>query len=160
MTLDPVKIMTTPVRFRAWVLALFLTLYVAVSFAILFHAVIPDMESETVNETFAVDSTVFTYLADALREGRYDPYVIGSLASFPNTLWVPVAVWFVMHSALLVMLTNYALFIFSLWLLSRTFSISLVALIPLLLLNPTTSTSLLCLNKEIFDLLNLSLFLY
>jgi hypothetical protein len=45
-------------------------------------------------------------------------------------------------------------------LLKNTFSINLALFIPLLLLNPTTTTSILCLNKEVVDLFCLSLFLY
>jgi hypothetical protein len=48
----------------------------------------------------------------------------------------------------------------SVLLIKRTFSISTGAFVFLLLLNPTTATSLLCVNKEILDLLIMSVFLY
>ena len=58
------------------------------------------------------------------------------------------------------MLANYAMVIVSVALLKRTFPISLTTFLPLLLLNPTTTTSILCVNKEVVDLLVLSLFLF
>ncbi len=58
------------------------------------------------------------------------------------------------------MLFNYGLFATSLILLKRTYPISLSILILLLLLNPTTTTSILCVNKEVLDLFVISLFLF
>jgi len=157
---DPAKLLTRPVRVESLVLASVLTLYVIATFVIFFKEVVPSFEDLSTDETFAVDTTTYTDLADSVREGRYTPYVVGSLAHFPNTTWTPFLVWLVLNSAFLVMLMNYALFVFSILLLRKTFSFSLAIFMPLLLLNPTTTTSLLCLNKEIFDLFYLSLFLY
>lgn len=160
MTLDLAKILTRPVRIKSLALAALLTVYVAVTLVVFFLTVIPSLEDNSTNETFAVDTLVYTDLADSVREGRYTPYVVGSLAHFPNTTWMPVLIWLLLNSAFLVLLLNCAALAFSIYLLWKTFSINLAKFIPLLLLNPTTTTSLLCLNKEIFDLLYLSLFLY
>lgn len=160
MTLDLAKILTRPVRIKSLALAALLTVYVAVTLVVFFLTVIPSLEDNSTNETFAVDTLVYTDLADSVREGRYTPYVVGSLAHFPNTTWMPVLIWLLLNSAFLVLLLNCAVLAFSIYLLWKTFSINLAKFIPLLLLNPTTTTSLLCLNKEIFDLLYLSLFLY
>jgi len=160
MIIDPLNILTKRIRIRSLILLALMTVYVVVALAIFFQGVIPSLADDTTNEKFAVDSTIYIFLADSVREGRYDPYVIASLSSFPNTTWTPVFIWLVLNNAFLVMLTNYAIFATSILLLKKTFSISLVTFLPLLLLNPTTTTSLLCVNKEILDLLNLSLFLY
>lgn len=58
------------------------------------------------------------------------------------------------------MLANYAFFAISMVLLKKSSSFSLGLFIPLMLLNPVTTTSLLCINKEILDLFSMSLFLY
>jgi hypothetical protein len=157
---DPVTLLTRPVRVKSIILAGVLTLYIAATLVVFFQVVIPSLEDFSANETFAVDTTVYTDLADSVREGRYTPYVVGSLAHFPNTAWMPVLIWLILNNAFLVMLLNYALFTFSILLLRKTFSINLAIFIPLLLLNPTTTTSILCLNKESVDLFCLSLFLY
>jgi accessory gene regulator protein AgrB len=148
-------------RFKTWILLLFLIIYIQVTFVIFFQAVVPSFDAgeDTTNVTFAVDSTVYMYLADAVRDGRYDPYVIGSLFHFPNTTWAPVFTWWLLDNNLLVMLLNYALFVASVLLLKKTFPISLTVFLPLLLLNPTSTTSILCLNKEVFDFFILAVFL-
>jgi hypothetical protein len=134
--------------------------YLAITFVIFYRAVIPSYEDGSTSWTFAVDSTIYTDYADSLRAGRNDPLVLGALAYFPNTLWAPVLIALALNSALLVMLLNYALFVISIWILKRGFSISAAALVVLLLLNPTTTTSLLCVNKEVLDLFSISIFLY
>src|SRR5579862_2388026 len=160
MSIDPVKILTTPIRIRSLAVATLLAMYIASTLILFFQVVIPSFEDNSTDETFAVDTIIYTDLADSVREGRFTPYVVGSLAHFPNTTWMPVLVWLALNSAFLVLLMNYAVFAISISILKRIFSIDLAIFILLLLLNPTTTTSLLCLNKEIFDLLCMSLFLY
>jgi hypothetical protein len=161
MIRNPLNILTKPVRVNSWIVLAILSVYVSVTFIIFFQAVIPSINAggDTANVTFAVDSTIYMYLADAVREGRLDPYVVAALFHFPNTTWAPVFTWWLLNNNLLVMLLNYALFVASVLLLKNTFPISLTVFLPLLLLNPTTMTSILCLNKEIFDFFILSLFL-
>jgi hypothetical protein len=157
---DPLRILFIRVKFKSMILFALLTVYVAITLVIFFQTVIPSFVEGTTSEMFAVDSTVYVYFADSIREGRNEPWVLYSLLSFPNNLWSPVLISLILNSALLVMLTNYAVFATSILLLKRTCSISLGAFVPLLLLNPTTTTSLLCVNKEALDLLSISLFLY
>jgi hypothetical protein len=135
-------------------------MYVAITFVMFFQFVVPSYVEGSTSQMFAVDSTQYVYMADSIREGRNEPWVIGSMLTFPNTLWVPVGLSLLLNSTLLVMLANYAVFAISISMLKRGFAISLGIFVPLLLLNPTSTTSLLCVNKEIFDLLSLSLFLY
>ena len=160
MNLDPQKLLSKRIGLRSAALLPIFALYVSFTFVLLFQAVIPSFENGTTSWTFATDSTVYTDFANSLREGRNDPWVIASLSFFPNTLWTPVFIAFILNSEIQVMLLNYAVFIISILLLNRAFSISWIALVFLLLLNPTTTTSLLCVNKEILDLLSVSLFLY
>ena len=159
MTVDPVKILSRPIRIRSAILFVFLLAYVTLTFFIFFNAVVPSFAQGTTSDEFSVDSTIYVQFADSLREHRYDPWVITSMAHFPNTLWMPVFLSLLLNSALLVMLINFTVLIFCLWLLKKSLDISLTVLLPLLLMNPTTTTSLLCVNKEIFDLLALSIFL-
>ena len=160
MLLDPAKILTRPIRIRSAVLFVVLAAYVATTFYIFFAAVVPSFAEETTSDEFAVDSTLYSYFADSLREQRNEPWVIASMAHFPNTLWMPVFLYLLLNSAFLIMLANFAVFIVSIWLLKQSYGISLSAFLPLLLINPTTTTSLLCVNKEVFDLLTISLFLF
>ena len=160
MNLNPLKFLYKRISFTSAVLLPVLIAYLAITFVIFYKAVIPSYADGTTSWTFAVDSTIYTDYADSLRAGRNDPLVLGALAYFPNTLWAPVLIALVLNSALLVMLLNYTLFVFSIWILKRGFGISAIALITLLLLNPTTTTSLLCVNKEVLDLLAISIFLY
>lgn len=148
-----------PTSLRSAAVGVFLVAYVATTFILFFQLVVPSFNNNSTSEAFAVDSTVYTYFADSIREHRPDPWVLESLASFPNTLWVPTFISLVLNSALVIMLFNYGVFVVSLWIYRRSCSISLTAFIPLLLLNPTTTTSILCVNKEIVDFFELALFL-
>jgi hypothetical protein len=160
MSFEPANILATRFQARSFFVLVILIVWVAATWFIFFHAVIPSFQRGTTSETFAVDSTVYTYFADSLREGRLDPWVIASLSVFPNTLWAPVLIVLILHSALLIMFLNYGLFAASVLLFKRSSSISLTVFLPLLLLNPTTTTSILCVNKEIIDFFSLALFLY
>jgi hypothetical protein len=155
----PQPLRLTATNFKYAVLGVFLVAYVATTFIIFFQLVIPTFNDNSTSEVFAVDSTVYTYFADTIREGRPDPWVLESLASFPNTLWVPTFISLVLKSPLLIMLFNYGLFAVSLAVYRRSSPIALTVFIPLLLLNPTTTTSILCVNKEIVDFFELALFL-
>jgi hypothetical protein len=160
MTVDVCRILKTRMGIGSWILIVLLLAYFAFTFVIFFQAVIPSYENDTTSDAFAVDSTTYVYMADSLREGRNEPWVLGALTSFPNTVATPVAIAFFLQSAVLVMLLNYAILAISVFLLKRSFSISTLEFLALLLLNPTTTTSILCVNKEILDLLVFSLFMF
>lgn len=160
MRADPIRILATPIQIRSAILCVLLAAYVLLVLGIFFEAVVPSFANGTTSDEFSVDSTVYVYFADTIREGRIDPWVLESLAHFPNTLWVPVFVSFALNSPLLVMVLNFAVVITSIIVLKRSCAMSLTAFLPLLLINPTTATSILCVNKEVFDLLAISLFLY
>ncbi len=161
MTMNhPVAWYSRRLSFGSAIVGMVFAAYIAATFVLYFYAVVPSFQQNSTSEVFAVDSTVYTYFADSIRQHRPDPWVLESLASFPNTLWAPVLISFLLSSQLDIMLLNYVLFAISLFVLKRSCPISLTVFIPLLLLNPTTATSLLCVNKEILDLFNLALFLY
>jgi hypothetical protein len=160
MNFDPLKVVSLRIRFNSAILLPCLAAYIVVTFVIFFKAVIPSYETDTTSWTFAVDSTQYVYMADSLREGRNEPWVLAGLVTFPNTVITPVLIAFILNSAFLEMLFNFVVFAGSIMLLKRAFPISPVILVALLLLNPTTTTSFLCVNKEVIDLFCLSLFLY
>jgi len=160
MSLDPAKMLRRPIRIRSAIVAVALAAYLEFIFIIFFQAVVPSYINGTTSDAFSVDSTVYVFFANVLREGRFDPWVVASMAHFPNTLWVPVFLSLVLNSAFLIMLANIAAAVLSVYLLKRGRAVSLTVFLPLLLMNPTTTTSLLCVNKEIFDLLSLSMIIY
>jgi hypothetical protein len=119
----------------------------------------PSLDGRT-DQHIAADTGTYTDLADAIREGRPNPFVIAALAKFPNNLWMPVLLAIAFRDPLAIVIVNYLILFLSIFLLKKTFSLSMGTFIALLLLNPTTTVSLLSLNKEIIDLLGISLFLY
>ncbi len=159
-TFGPSSILTRRVTFKSIGFFAFLTVWAAVTVFIFFHLVIPSRAAGTTNTDFAVDTTVYTDIAERLQSGYNDPYAIASVFTFPNTALGPVAISMLLNSWLLIFLFNSLLFATSVVLLNRTFSFSLSTFLLTILLNPTTTISLLCLNKEIVDLLVISLFLY
>ena len=160
MQLSALEFLTKPRRFISASLAPILVAYIVLTLALYFEAVIPSYANGTTSWAFANDATTYTDIADSLREGRDDPIVVASMAQFPNNLWTPVFILLALNNGFYVMMFNYSLFAVSLVLLKRTFPISLSVLILLLLLNPTTTTSVLCVNKEVLDLFVISLFLF
>lgn len=160
MNLDPARMFTKRMSFASAMLMPCLAFYAGLLLLIFFLSVIPSLHRGTTSDDFAVDSTVYIYIADSLRSGTPEPWVVGSVSFFPNTVWTPVFISYVLHNALSVMLLNLAIFVVSMALLRRTHAVSLAAFVGLILLNPTTTTSILCVNKEILDLLVISLFLY
>jgi hypothetical protein len=109
----------------------------------------------------AADSTTYMYIADVLWGKHFDPLAIAALATFPNTLWMPVAIAVVFRNTLAIAVLDNLMFFASI----RLFTKACPALDPywfvaLLLINPTTGISLLSVNKEIIDLLAVALFCY
>lgn len=160
MIVDPFAILTKRIGYRSLGLLALLAVYAVFLLFVFFQGVKPSLAEGTTNQDFAVDSTVYMELADSLKNGTIDPIEAQELLSFPNTVIVPVSIYLALNNPFSVLIFNCAVFCISLILLSHTFSIPLDRFIFLLLLNPTTTTSLLCLNKEILDLLVVSLFLY
>src|ERR1017187_6423853 len=97
---DPLRILFIRVKFKSMILFALLTVYVAITLVIFFQTVIPSFVEGTTSEMFAVDSTVYVYFADSIREGRNEPWVLYSLLSFPNNLWSPVLISLILNSAL------------------------------------------------------------
>jgi hypothetical protein len=159
MRIDPVAAAMKPLTWRSVALLAFLLAYIAFSIAVFVLWVNPSLQG-TSDLRIAADSSTYLYFADTLRFGRPDPWVYRSLASFPNTLWAPVFLAFVLNSTAFTVVVNYAFFFISVLLLRKAFSFSTGTFLLLLLINPTTTISLLSVNKEIVDLLAIALFLY
>jgi hypothetical protein len=148
-----------PHRVGWWLIAAVMVAYLFFCAIIFFQWVNPSLDGRT-DQHIAADSTTYMYMADALREGRNDPWVLAALASFPNTLWMPVFIAFALKSTVLIAVVDLALFWMSIELFRRSSEINVGLFLFFLLLNPTTTISLLSVNKEIVDLLIMALFCY
>ena len=149
----------TPQEYSSILLWCAVALYLIFSLVIFFTWVNPSLTGTTQSH-IAADSGTYMYFADSLREGRNEPFVLGSLASFPNTLWGPVLLGLALKSTLAILFTDYALLVLSLWLIHKAANLDLGLFLLMLLANVTTFISLLSLNKEIIDLLVTALFIY
>ena len=159
MTVDLVKILSKPIRIRSVILTILMLAYVFFSLFLFFQWVAPSLDGR-LDQHIAADSSTYIYIADVLRDGRPDPSVAVALASFPNTLWVPVLLALVLKSTFAMVIADYAMFILALYLFKKSTPCSIATLAGLLLLNATTTISLLSVNKEIVDLLVVSLFIF
>jgi len=159
MNIDPVKILTARIRVKTLILFGLMSVYICLSLCFFFQWIAPSLDGRT-EQHIAADSVTYLYFADSLREGRADPYVLANLSTFPNTLWFPVLLALVLKSTFAMVVVNYAVFFLALALLRRTYAFSMGIFLALLLLNATTTISLLSVNKEIIDLLAIAIFLF
>jgi hypothetical protein len=133
--------------------------YLTISILIFFVWVNPSLIGENTHH-IAADSDTYMSFARSIRAQENDPFVIASLSSFPNNLWGPVLFGLIFNSTIAIVAMNYAILIFSLWLITKSADIDIGLLLILVFANVTTSISLLSLNKEMLDLLAISLFIY
>jgi hypothetical protein len=159
MAADPLKILYMRMRVRSLILFALMVIYICFSLFLFFQWVAPSLDGRT-DQHIAADSSTYLYIADSLRSGTLDPFWLAGLSSFPNTLWSPVLLALVLKSTFAMVLANYAMFFLSLFLLKKSYSFSTGVFLGLLLLNATTTVSLLSLNKEIIDFLVVSIFLF
>jgi hypothetical protein len=159
MTINPFKPLTKPIPLGTWLLFTMMTLYVIFSLLLFFQWVDPSLDGRS-DKHIAADSTTYLYFADSLRGGQADPYVIEALSSFPNTLWFPVLLALLLQSTFAMVVANYVMFFLALSLIRRSLPISTGGFVALLLVNATTTISLLSVNKEIVDFLAISIFLF
>src|SRR4051812_7154040 len=108
MNIDPVKILNTRIRVKAMILFGLMTIYICLSLCFFFQWVAPSLDGRT-DQHIAADSGTYLYFADALREGRGDPYVLAALSSFPNTFWFPVLLALLLKSTFAMVIANYAM---------------------------------------------------
>lgn len=148
-----------PFPIRSWAFAGIMVWYISVSLCIFYQWVGPSLDGRS-DQHIAADSVTYLSFADSLREHRADPLVIGALASFPNTLWVPVLIALAIKNTFIIVVVNYVIFFVAVALLKKSYSFSTGTFVAFLLLNATTTISLLSVNKEIIDLLAVSLFLF
>jgi len=159
MTFDLVEIASFKIRIRSLILLGPLAAYVAVTFALFFWWIGPTLDGHS-GQHIAADSSTYLYFAESLRSGKPNPLVVVALSSFPNTLWSPVLLAFVLKNTFAIVIADYAMFFLSLVLLRKSVRFELWIFLGLFLLNATTTISLLSVNKEIFDLLAVSMFLF
>lgn len=146
-------------RVAWWFLTACIIAYLGICATIFVQWMNPSLDGRT-DQHIAADSTTYMYMADVLRGGQRDPLVLAALASFPNTFWMPVLFAFVLKSTVLIALGNLALFWISIELFRRSSEINVGLFLFFLFLNPTTTVSLLSVNKEIVDLFVVALFCY
>jgi hypothetical protein len=159
MTVDPAKIFSKRIRVKSLILFALLLVYIGLSFVAFFKFVGPSLSGHR-DQKFAADSTTYIGAADALREGREDIFLTVALSSFPNTVLSPILLSWLFKSTFGMVLANYAMFFLAIVLLKRSFSFSTGIFLGLMLLNATTTISLLAVNKEILDLLAVSIFFF
>jgi hypothetical protein len=159
MTVDPLKILSMRIRVMSLILFALLIVYIGFSFFLFFEWVAPSLDGRT-DRHIAADSLTYITAADALREGREDDILTVALTTFPNTVLCPILLALVFKSTFAMVLADYAMFFLVLVLLRKSFSFSTGVFVGLLLLNATTTISLLSVNKEIVDLLAVSIFFF
>ena len=159
MTVAPMKILSMRIRVRSLILFTLLIVYIGFSLCLFFQWIAPSLDGRT-DQHIAADSTTYIYYADSIREGNFYPSQIAAFFSFPNTLVCPTLLALVFNSTFVMVIANYVMFFLALVLLKRSFSFSVGVFAGLLLLNATTTISLLAVNKEIVDLLAVSMFLF
>lgn len=157
--IDPTKILSARFRFSSWIVGVTLLAYFCASFCLYFQWVAPSLNGDS-QVHIGADSATYIGFAESLRSGRPDPLVIAALSTFPNTLWSPVLIALVLKSTFAMVVANYVAFIAAILLLKKSFSFSMSGFLMLMLLNATTTVSLLSVNKEIIDLLVVSIFLF
>ena len=146
-------------RVKSVVLLALMATYVSISFFLFFQVVDPSLDGRT-DRHIAADSGTYITAADALRQGREDIFLAVALSSFPNTVLCPILLAFVLKSTFAMVLADYAMFFLALALLRKSYSFSTGVFVGLMLLNATTTISLLSVNKEIVDVLAVAIFFY
>lgn len=140
-----------------WMFAEFLLVY-GICCLIFFVFWLNPSISGVTEQHIAADSSTYIYMADVLRNHTFDPAVYIALATFPNTLWMPVLIAYALNSTILTVVLNVGIFVVSVLVLRKSAAIDTTCLVFLLLINLTTTISLLSVNKEIIDLLAVALF--
>jgi hypothetical protein len=156
-----VKIFAAQIPIRSVLLTFALLAYITLSLFSFFTWIAPSLDGRT-DQHIGADSASYISYADLLRESPTDASLIAVLYSysFPNTLLLPVLLALAIKSTFAMVVVNYAILILAVVLLKKTFTFSVGAFVSLLLLNATATISLLTVNKEIVDLLGVSLFLF
>jgi len=153
------RLVLTPHRWLLWIGLVLLVGYMTVCLFSFFYWVNPTLTGDS-DQHIAADSSTYIYLAEVL-EGKYtDPLAEAALATFPNTLWMPVLIAYLLKSTVAMGLFDVVLFCASIMLFNKASDIDVLLLVFLLLLNPTTAISLISVNKEIIDLFEVALFCY
>ena len=159
MTIRPFAFLVRRRSVNTLAFAALVAVYIATTILLFFLWVDPSLDGRSAQH-IAADSSTYLSFAKSLKEGANDPLVLAALTAFPSNLWTTIAEAYVLESTFLMVLANYAMFFLSVHLFRRTFPISGGLLLALLLLNLTTTISLLSVNKEMFDMLAVAIFCY
>jgi hypothetical protein len=157
--LNPTNLLVKRIRLGTAILLPVLALYIVATICAFSQWVEPSLDGRT-DDHIAADSITYGYFADSLRDGRNDPIVIAALSTFPNTYWFPVLLALLLKYPIAIALFDCAVFLAGIFLVNRAFNLSARFLVFLLLINATTTISLLSVNKEIIDFFSISLFLF
>jgi hypothetical protein len=157
--LDIARLISKPRKLGVWLFAASMAIYVLLSLYLFSQWINPSLDGRT-DQHIAADSSTYIHMGEVIREGRNEPWVFAALSSFPNTLWMPVFIALVLKNTSLMAIVNFLIFAVAISLFRRSSSINGALFVILLLLNPTTTVSLLSVNKEIIDLLAVALFIY
>jgi hypothetical protein len=143
--------------YRKWILAYFLLLYAVVCSVVFLVYVRPSLQ---LGDEFHIGADSYTYMkaAEAIDlSGGLGPSLAVTI-SFQGQILGPVLIAKVMGTTLNIALFNLALFFLGLWYASRLPGVNMGIFFPLLLLNFTTTASILTLNKEILAYISILLF--
>lgn len=156
----PPNLFAARIPVRSVLLTVALLAYLGLSLFLFFAWIAPSLDGRT-NQHIGADSADYISYADELRDEPTGTLIAVLYSySFPNTLLLPVLLAFAIKSTFAMVLVNYAIFVLAVVLLKKTFTFSTGAFLSLLLLNATTTISVLTVNKEIIDLLAVSMFLF
>jgi hypothetical protein len=156
---DPVRLLTARFRIQSLVWTVFFVLYAGFTVYLFFAWVNPSLDGHT-DQHIAADSATYIHLASVLQGKTFDPTVVPLLLKFPNTLLGPTLVAYVVESTPFTMLADYAIFLLAVLLLRKSINFSVFGFVGLLLINATTTISLVSVNKEIIDLLVVAIFIF
>jgi len=159
MTMNTLKILTVRIQVKSLIYLALVIAYISFSIFLFFQWVNPSLDGRT-DQHIAADSGTYMYFADSLRDGTGSPLILAPLFSFPNTLLFPTLIAFALKNTLTIVIFNYAIFFFSVILLKNSFNLSGWMFIALMCINATTTISLLSVNKEMIDVLTISIFCF
>lgn len=157
--LGSLAFVTRPVSMKSWFFGLLIVAYTLLCVLIFFRWMLPSLDGRS-DAHIAADSSTYMLFAQALHEGTVNPYIAASLATFPNNLWMPVLIAYLLKSAGAIVVLNLAILFLSIYLLKKTFVFSGKVFTLLLILNATTTISLLSVNKEVIDLFVISVLFF
>ncbi|MGB6192347.1 MAG: hypothetical protein WBF42_07765, partial [Terracidiphilus sp.] len=128
---NPVGLLTRRRSISFWLSLSLILIYLGFCYLLFVAWVNPSLLGDS-DQRIAADSGTYMHMGEVLREGRPEPLVYAALASFPNTLWVPVSIAYVLQSTWLIAAFNLLIFAMSVEMLRRASSMNAALFVGLL----------------------------